>query len=120
MVCAKNKKGFTLIEVLVALMIIAIALAAAVRATNESIRVTRHVRSVTIAHFVAMNVLSEIQIGMLPMSQSGNEIHGQTNMLGREWMWSATMTAQNQFDLKSVTVAVRSKKRLVVTVAGYA
>lgn len=110
--------GFTLIEVLIALMIIAIALAAAVRATTESIRATRHVRNVTIAHFIAMNVISEIQTNMLPVSES-NPARGETNMLGQDWTWSATIQSKNQFKLEKIEVKVRLKDRVITTVTGY-
>lgn len=115
----KKKIGFTLIEVLIALMIIAIALSAAVRATTESIRTTRHVRNVTIAHFIAMNVISEIQTDMLPLSESNNPVRGKTNMLGQEWTWSATIQSKNQFNLEQIEVKVRLKDRLITTVTGY-
>ena len=77
---AKNSNAFTLIEVLIALFIIAIALAAAIQATNQSVRATRHVRNTTIAHFVAMNVLSEIQVGLLPVPTGDTPTDGKTKM----------------------------------------
>ncbi|OGT66358.1 MAG: type II secretion system protein GspI [Gammaproteobacteria bacterium RIFCSPHIGHO2_12_FULL_45_9] len=100
-------------------MIIAIALAAAMRATTESIRTTRHVRNVTIAHFVAMNILSEIQTDLLPLSSSNNPARGKTNMLGQDWAWSATIQSKNQFNLEQIEVKVRLRDRLITTVTGY-
>jgi general secretion pathway protein I len=118
--CIVRKQiGFTLIEVLIALMIIAIALAAAVRATTESIRTTRHVRNVTIAHFIAMNVISEIQTNMLPLSESNNPARGKTNMLGQDWTWSATIQSKDQFNLETIAVKVRLKDRVLTMVTGY-
>lgn len=115
----KKQHAFTLIEVLIALMIIAIVLSAAVRATTESIRTTRHVRNVTIAHFVAMNVISEIQTNMLPLSESNNSARGKTNMLGQDWTWSATIKSKNQFNLEEIEVKVRLKDRIIIAVTGY-
>lgn len=115
----KKQAGFTLIEVLIALMIIAIALAAAVRATTESIRTTRHVRNVTIAHFIAMNVISEIQTDMLPLSSSNNPARGKTNMLGQDWTWSASIKSKNKFNLEQIEVKVRLRNRIITTVTGY-
>jgi prepilin-type N-terminal cleavage/methylation domain-containing protein len=49
----KHKSAaFTLIEVLIALLIITIALGAAVRSVNESVRATTHVRNSVAAHWV--------------------------------------------------------------------
>ena len=51
--------GFTLIEVLVALAILAIALSAALRATNISTDTAITLRQKTLASFVANNLLAE-------------------------------------------------------------
>ena len=115
----KKSRGFTLIEILIAVAIIAIALAAAIRATNQSIRTTRHVRTMTTAHFVAMNILSEIQVGLLAFDHSDEPLHGKSMMMGREWLWAANAQPVDQ-DTKRVTVVVGLKDRPALnTVTGY-
>jgi general secretion pathway protein I len=114
----RNARAFTLIEVLIALMIIAIALAAAVRGTNESIRVTRHVSNVTAAHVVGMNVMSEIQVGMLTLDQSHPSARGKTNLLGQEWEWHASLSPDQNRSPK-VVVKVALKNRTITSVIGY-
>ena len=51
-------RGFTLIEILVALFILAVALAAAIRAVGASIDTTAALRDRTLAHWVAEDRLS--------------------------------------------------------------
>src|SRR3990167_11375749 len=93
--CRKNNSmkhkiaAFTLIEVLVALLIIAIALGAAVCSVNESVRVTRHVRNSVTAHWVGLNILSQIQTGLIAAPTTSNIMHGQVKMLNQEWQWTA-------------------------------
>lgn len=83
-----NNSGFTLIEVLVALMILAIALTAVVLASQNSIRTTNHVKNKLAAHWVAMNVISRIQVGMSapPTDEQNN---GEAHILGKTFDWTA-------------------------------
>lgn len=116
----KNARAFTLIEVLIALMIIAIALAAALRATNNSVKATTQVQNTLTAHWVALNVLSQIQTNLLPMTSDGNTSGG-TIMLGKKWDWKATQTNSAQFSgIKKITVTVDMKNKPIASVSGYA
>lgn len=55
-------KGFTLIEVLVALTIFTVATVAASRASMGYIKSTEHMRNKTLAHFVAKNRMADMHI----------------------------------------------------------
>lgn len=111
-------KGFTLIEVLIALMIIAIALVASARATYSSIYTTQHVREEVAAHWVAMNVISEIQVGLLNQSAFNHTLYGKTKMLHQTWNWTATMT-ENSLQLEKIVVNVQLQHRFIASVIGY-
>lgn len=88
----KNKQvGFTLIEVLIALIILAIALTAIIKATQDSIRDTTRVQDRLIAHWVAMNVVAKIQIGLLAVPGKTAPEKGTENMMGRIWPWQAAV-----------------------------
>ncbi len=115
----QKSRAFTLIEVLIALLIIAIALAAAIRATNESIRATAHVKNTVVAHWVGLDVLSEIQTGLLTPPGPGSSQTGDTKMLGREWQWDA-VSAESPFpNINQITITVRFRNHVVNTVTGY-
>jgi general secretion pathway protein I len=56
-----KRHGFTLVEILIALVILSIALSAAGRATNLSIDTAREVRIKTLAQWAAQNRAAELQ-----------------------------------------------------------
>lgn len=115
----KKNAAFTLIEVLIALLIIAIALAAAVRATNQSIRATIHVKNAVTAHWVGLNILSEMQTGIVLPPKPGNQISGKTEMLNQEWNWIAKADSSSpSSNLIQITVTVSLKNKVMGSVSG--
>lgn len=102
----QNKhRGFTLIEVLLALMVVAIALTALVKSTSQSIMATIHIKNKTISHLVAMQGVTLIQLGLLnvPHNQEITEI---TNMLGQKWYWRAKLTQTSMKHVSQITITV--------------
>ena len=80
-----NIKGFTLLEVIVALAVLAIALAALVKAGSQNAENAGYLRDKTLAHWVALNLLTEIQLGQRLLES--DEQKGQMTMAEREWFW---------------------------------
>jgi general secretion pathway protein I len=116
----KNTAAFTLIEVLIALLIIAIALAAAIQATDASIRTTIHVRNSLAAHWVGLNVLSEIQTGLILLPKSSSQLSGKTSMLEQRWDWTARSNTSSQLpDVNQMSVTVSLKNHVINSVVGY-
>lgn len=64
--CRHHQDGFTLIEVLVALAIISVALAAFVRMTSQTTTNLGHLEQRSLAMLSAENSLAELRIGTLP------------------------------------------------------
>ncbi len=58
----KSSGGFTLIEILVALTIIAIAMGALIKSTGNHTATARYLKQKTIAHYVAMNEIQKLRI----------------------------------------------------------
>ncbi|MEM8500062.1 MAG: type II secretion system minor pseudopilin GspI [Pseudomonadota bacterium] len=84
----QNRNGFTLVEVLVALAVLAIALPALMISISEQVRGFSHMRDKSIAHWVAMNKMTELRLqnkhqDYLPKDRK----RGSLEMLGREWFW---------------------------------
>ncbi len=61
--------GFTLLEVLVALTILGIALAALVKSGADHARNTVYLQERTMAHWAGQNLLAEYEAGMRPVAE---------------------------------------------------
>jgi general secretion pathway protein I len=99
-----RNKGFTLLEVLVALAILAIALAAAIKVSIENTENIRYLRDKTLAHWVAMNVITEIQI-MEKWPRLGKQ-EGSAMMAEREWFWQMKISETEEKELRRLDVQV--------------
>lgn len=99
-----QQKGFTLIEVLLALSVIAIALTALFKATAQNISHTQRIKEKTISHWVAMQGVSMIQLGLLQLSNQ--EVTKVTSMLGQRWYWRAKMNPTPIKSIQQITITV--------------
>jgi len=112
-----NKKhGFTLLEVLVALAILAIALAAVIKTTTANVENAQYLRDKTLAHWVAMNVLKEVQVrGEWP---SVGKKDGTALMANREWFWIMHTSTTMEKELRRLDIQVfqHHKAKLPVTI----
>ena len=94
--------GFTLVEVLVALAIIAIALLAALRAAGQSAAVTGELRARLLAGWVAENLLAEHRARgeWLPLGiQRGSEREGGVDFAWREEVVATPNAAFRRIDV---------------------
>lgn len=83
--------GFTLIEVLLALAIIAISLTALLKSTAQTVRNTARLEDKAISHWVSMQGVTMIQLKLLPLPLN-QTITQVTDLLGQKWFWQATVT----------------------------
>jgi len=70
---ARTHGGFTLLEVLVALAILAVALGALVKAGSEHTRNTYYLQERTLAHWVGQNLLARYEAGLLLPQRGSSE-----------------------------------------------
>lgn len=84
-------KGFTLIEILIALAVIAIAVSALLIAITQSTSYASRVEEKIISHWVAMNAVRSIQLGIVTF-ESGNKTSKATTFLGQKWYWRAELS----------------------------
>ncbi|CEK10851.1 GspI family T2SS minor pseudopilin variant LspI [Legionella hackeliae] len=103
---SSNNAGFTLIEVLLALAVIAIALTALLKATAQNVANTQRIQEKTISHWIAMQGVSMVQLGLLTPSTS-QEITQSTTMLGQRWFWR----------VKANPTPIKSVQQIIITVS---
>ncbi len=104
----QSQAGFTLVEVLLALAIIAIALTALLKAMAQNIENTDRLKQKTISHWVAMQGVAMIQLGLLSTSQN-QETTQNTYMLGQHWYWRAKITPTPQKSLQLISLSVSAQ-----------
>ncbi len=86
-------RGFTLVEVMVALAVVSVALPALMFSLHQQIDGTGYLRDKSIAHLVAANKLTEVRLLARARGQllKGKD-SGSTEMAGREWSWQLNST----------------------------
>ena len=100
-------RGFTLIEVLVALVIAAIALAAISRTTIQSTDTAEALRDRQLALWVAQNELTLIRMTQAWPSLEATE--GSESMAGKEWRWTRIVASTPETWLRRIEVEVSEK-----------
>lgn len=104
MISSSRQSGFSLLEVLVALAVVAIALAAVGKAVNSNLSNAGHLTEKTLAHWMALNKMNELHLSKewLPVgSRKGNEI-----MAEQEWVWEMVVKETEVKSVRQVDVLV--------------
>ena len=98
-------RGFTLVEVLVALAIIAIGMAAVIGALGSSASTVSYLRDKTFAQWVALNQIATLRLSgqMTPVGNSD----GDSDFAGRKWHWRREVTATQVPGVVRIDVKVR-------------
>lgn len=115
-----NCKGFTLLEVLVALAVIAFSLAAAASAVSGNARNASGLQQRTYAHWVAMNKMTELHVDK--KWPSIKTIKGSTLMARHEWFWKVKVSKTPNKHIRRVDVMVRPEEdddSPLVTLTGF-
>lgn len=97
-------RGFTLLEVLVALSVLAIAMAALIKGGTENARGAAYLRDKTLAQWVAMNVVAEQRLAA-SWPAPGTK-RGQEEMANHEWFWKRTVAETFDEDVRRLEVVV--------------
>lgn len=99
-----SSRGFTLVEVMVALMIVAIGLAALMTAVSGAARTSGYLRDKTLAQWIAMNRLSEVRLTVNKLGENGDK--GEVDFANRTW----------HYDTRYFDTTITGMKRVVVRV----
>jgi len=98
-------RGFTLIEVLAALVIVALGMIAAIQAVTQSARNGVYLRDKTLAHWIGMNVLTERRLQSTPPDVA--ESTGRVEYAGQLWQWSMKVTQTQVSSLRRMDIIIR-------------
>ena len=95
-----------MIEVLIALVFLALAMSAIIATAGVSIRDAAELQSETFAHWVAMNELATLRLA--PTWPAVGTQKGHAEMAGQKWNWQAVVSTTQDPDLLRVDVDVSS------------
>ncbi|WP_020558950.1 type II secretion system minor pseudopilin GspI [Thiofilum flexile] len=97
--------GFSLIEVLVALLILGLVLGATSQLVGSALNTVSVLESNTLGSWVALNQISRAQLDQA----SEGETQGETLMAGRTWYWRQTIKPTPEAELLEIVVEVSTQ-----------
>jgi general secretion pathway protein I len=112
--------GFTLIEILVALAVIAIGTVAVAAAVSGNVGNAAYIQDRTLAHWVAMNKVAELQVAQ-QWPSTGTE-HGDSLLASQEWNWEVKVSNTDDPDVRRIDVQVfaqKDQKQSLATLVAY-
>ena len=113
-------KGFTLVEVLVSLVLLAVALSAMIKTASETTVNTAVMRDKFLASLVATNKINEIYLQKL-WPGTGNS-NGSEEMGNQNWFWQMEVDNTPEPSLRKIIVTISaedSKDRTLYSLTAY-
>jgi general secretion pathway protein I len=98
--------GFTLIEVLAALVIVALGMLGVIEAVTQAARNGTYLREKTLAHWIAMNLITERRLAGAPPDVT--ESKGDLDYAGQRWHWTVKVTQTQVETMRRMDVTVRA------------
>lgn len=105
----KRHDGFTLIEVLLALVVIAIALTALLKATSQNTIFANRIKEKAIGHWVEMQAISMITVGLVTLDLN-RENTIPIKIFGDTWYCKGIITGTEMKHVQKITVRVSRKR----------
>jgi len=111
--------GFTLVEVMVALTIVALSLTATAASMNQMIDAANTMRERTYASWIAQNKIAEMRLANLKPEVSTTS--GEVQYANTDWSWRAVVseTGIENFYRVDVTVTLVGSEYNIRTVTGF-
>lgn len=115
--CRKN--GFTLVEVMVALTIVAFSLTAIAASMNQMIDAANSMRERTYASWIAQNKIAELRLANVTPEVSSTS--GEVEYANTQWTWRAVVseTGIESFFRVDVSVSLAGSDYEIRTVTGF-
>lgn len=118
----KSKQaGFTLIEVLIALVIISLAMLAGLSSTQSTTRTLHKVQDRTLSYWVAQNALVSMQLKIEGIRPAAGRWAENTTLAEREWYWQAYTSATADPEIMQIIVEVSDQENgpAIITLVNY-
>jgi general secretion pathway protein I len=115
----RSERGFTLVEVMVSLAIVALALTAMAASMNQMIDTATTMRDRTYASWIAQNKIAEFRLAAaMPEVRTTS---GELDYGNSSWVWRATVseTGIENFRRIDVSVSFADSDYVVRTVTGF-
>lgn len=118
---AETSRGFTLIEVLAALIIVSLGMLGVIQAVGQTASNSTYLRDKTIAHWVAMNKLTDVRLqrNAPKVDKSSDEVE----MAGRTWRWTMEVTQTPVESIRRIDIKVRTpemnEKSSMASITGF-
>lgn len=114
-----KRPGFTLVEVLVALAIIAISIGAAMRATSAALMNSGEIKDRTMARWVGRNELARLQT--LQSLPAPGKLTGEARQGNADFAWDAVVETTPNPNFRRVEIVVRRQDgaHALVTIQGF-
>lgn len=101
----RGQRGFTLIEVLVALVIVAIGMAAVLTTLGSSASTVAYLREKTLAQWIALNQIAQARLSATQPAQGTSD--GKLDYAGQHWHWRETVASGQLPGMLQVEVQVQ-------------
>jgi len=108
---SSRRRGFTLVEVMVALAIVAIAVPSLLFTLDQQIDGTAYLRDRSLAQVVASNRLRELRLALRGgRATLQGTLNGRVELAGRDWFWRVRSIATEVPGLSRVEIRVRDEE----------
>lgn len=115
----ESENGFTLVEVMVALTIVAFSLTAIAASMNQMIDAGNSMRERTYASWIAQNEIAEMRLANVIPEVSSTS--GEVEFANSDWEWRAVVseTGIENFHRVDVSVSHAGSEYIIRTVTGF-
>jgi general secretion pathway protein I len=101
----KGLKAFTLLEVMVALVVISVTMGAIITSAGSSTAVASRLKEKTVANWVAQNQIALYRAKKIWATSTSNQ-NGKVKMLDVEWQWEMKINKTDDPLLRKIDVDV--------------